>query len=130
MHDHKDAAQLTKNMNPAMAKLNLLSLDGDQGKENDDKKFEDAIDREDSINPYSHNEEGEDFLEDNLSVHQKDLTLGEDFDTASDVSSGVFNATHSNQFEEPNTFKQLLWNVVRPSPGSIIIFLDLLKYDL
>ena len=130
MHDHKDAAQLMKNMNPAMAKLNLSSLDGDQGKENDNKKFDDAIDREDSINPYSHNEEDQDFLEDNLSVHRMDLTLGEDFDTASDVSSGVFNATHSNQFEEPNNFKQLLWNVVRPSPGSIIIFLDLLKDDL
>ncbi len=64
---------------------------------------------------------GSDFLADNLSVHQEDLTLGEDYDTASEVSSGVFDAIHSNQFEEPNTLKQLLWNVAGPSPGSIII---------
>ncbi len=39
----------------------------------------------------------------------------------------MFNAIHSNQFKEPNIFKQLLWNVAGPSPGSIIICLDLLK---
>jgi hypothetical protein len=130
MHDHKEAAQLTKNMNAAMAKLNLSLLDGDQGMEVDNEKFDDAIDREDSINPYSDDEEGKDFLEDDLSVHQEDLTLGEDYDTASEVSSGVFNAIHSNQFKEPNTFKQLLWNVAGSSPGSIIICLDLLKDNL
>jgi hypothetical protein len=130
MHDHKEAAQLTKNMNAARAKLNLSSLDGDQGTEDDKEKFNNAIDRDDSINPYSDNEEGKDFLEDDLSVYQEDLTLGEDYDTALEVSSGVFNAIHSNQFEKPDTFKQLLWNVARPSPGSIIICLDLLKGDL
>jgi hypothetical protein len=130
IHDHEEAAQLTKNMNAATAKLNLLLLDGDQGTEDDNKKFNDAIDREDSINPYSNDEEGKDFLEDDLSVHQEDFTLGEDYDTASEVSSGLFNAIHSNQFEEPDTFKQFLWNVAGPSPGSIIICLDLLKDDL
>ena len=110
MHAHKEA-QLTKNMNAATATLNLSSLDGDQGKEDDDEKFDNAMDREDSINPYSNDEEGKDFLENDLIVHQEDLTLGEDYDTASEVSSGVFDATHSNQFEEPDTFKQFLWNV-------------------
>ena len=38
--------------------------------------------------------------------------------------------THSNKFEEPDNFKQLLWNVAGPSPGSMIILLDLLKDDL
>ena len=46
------------------------------------------------------------------------------------MSSGVFDATHSNKFEEPNNFKKLLWNVAGPSPGSMIILLDLLKDDL
>ncbi len=130
MHDHVEAAQLTKNMNAATAKLNLSSLDGDQGTEDDEEKFDNAIDREDIINPYSNDEEGKDFLEDDLSVHQEDLTLGEDYDTALEVSSGVFDTIRSNQFEEPDTFKQLLWNVAGPSPGSIIICLDLLKDDL
>ena len=95
-HDHKETAQLTKNMNAATAKLKLSLLDGDQGTEDNEEKFNDAIDREDSINSYSDDEEGKDFLEDDLSVHQEDLTLGEDYDTALEVSSGVFNATHSN----------------------------------
>jgi hypothetical protein len=69
MHDHEEAAQLTKNMNAATAKLNLSSLDGDQGTEDNNEKFDNAIDREDSINPYSDNEEGKDFLEDDLSIH-------------------------------------------------------------
>jgi hypothetical protein len=46
------------------------------------------------------------------------------------VSSGVFDAIHFNKFEEPDDFKKLLWNVARPSPGSMIILLDLLKDDL
>ena len=129
MYDYEEAAQLTKNMNVATAKLNLSLLDGDQGNEEDDEKFDDAMDREDSINPSSDNEEDKDFLEDDLSVHQEDLTLGEGYDTALEVSSGVFDATPSNQFEEPDTFKQLLWNVAGPFTGSIIIFLDLLTDD-
>ncbi len=46
------------------------------------------------------------------------------------MSSGVFDATDSNKFEEPNNFKKLLWNIAGPSPGSMIILLDLLKDDL
>ena len=38
--------------------------------------------------------------------------------------------TYSNKFKEPNNFKKLLWNVVGPSPGSMIILLDLLMDDL
>ncbi len=46
------------------------------------------------------------------------------------MSSGVFDATHSNKYEEPDNFKQLVWNVGGPSPGSMIILLDLLKDNL
>jgi hypothetical protein len=127
--NHKEAAQLTKNMNAAMANLNLSSLEGDQHDSNEEE-FDSATNSENTINFYSDDKEGEDFLEDNLDVRQEDLTLGNDFDTASEVSSSVFDATHSNKFEEPNNFKKLLWNVARPSPGSMIILLDLLKDDL
>jgi hypothetical protein len=81
--------QLTKNMNAATAKLQLLSLDKDQDKDND-KEFDNVIDRENSINPYSDDEGGKDFLEEDLSNQQEDLTLGDEFDTALEVSSGVF----------------------------------------
>jgi len=42
----------------------------------------------------------------------------------------VFKASYTNTFEEPNSFKELLWNIAGPSVGSMIIFLDLLKNDL
>ncbi len=128
-HNHEEAVQLTKNMNTAMAKLQLSSLDKDQDKDNN-KEFDDAINRENSINPYSDNKGDKDFLEEDFSDQQEDLTLGDEFDTALEVSSGVFDAAHSNKFEEPKNFKQLLWNLAGPSPGSMIILLDLLKDDL
>ncbi len=127
--NHKVAAKLTTNMSTATANFNLLSLEGDQH-DNNEEEFDSAIDSENTINFYSDDKEGEDFLEDNLDVRQEDLTLGNDFDTASEVSSGVFDATHSNKFEEPDDFKKLLWNIAGPSPGSMIILLDLLKDDL
>ncbi len=127
--NHKEAVQLTKNMNAATAKVQLSSLDKDQDKDNNEE-FDNAINRENSINPYSGDEGGKDFLEEDLSNQQEDLTLGKEFDTASEVSSGVFDMTHSNKFEEPDNFKQLISNVAGPSPGSMIILLDLLKDDL
>jgi hypothetical protein len=127
---HKETAQLTKNMNPAMAKLNLLLLDRDKDKEEDKEVSDNAIDREASLNPYSDDEGGKDFLMEDLSNHKEDLTLGDEYDTSSEVSSGVFDATHSNQFKKPNNFKQLSWNIAGPSPGSMIILLDLLKDNL
>jgi hypothetical protein len=108
--NYKEAAQLTKNMNTATANRNLLSLEGDHH-DNDKEEFDSAINSENTTNFYSDDKEGEDFLEDNLDVRQEDLTLGDDFDTALEVLSGVFDATHSNKFKEPNDFKQLLWNV-------------------
>jgi hypothetical protein len=42
----------------------------------------------------------------------------------------VFDANYANTFEEPNSFKELLWNIAGPSVGGMIIFLDLLKDDL
>ena len=117
-------------MNAATKKLQLSSVDGNQGKYDKGKEFGVAIDREESINPTSDDKGGEDFTKDDISVHQEDLTLGEDYDTASKVSSGVFNVAHSNKFESPKNFKQLLWNVAGPSPGSMTIMLELLKDDL
>jgi len=42
----------------------------------------------------------------------------------------VFDASYTNTFKEPNTFKELLRNIAKPSMGSIIIVLDSLKDDL
>ncbi len=82
------------------------------------------------VNPDSNDEEGEDFPEDDLSVHLEDHSLGQDYDSSLEVASGVFEASYANTFEEPNSFKEPLWNIAGPSMGSMIIFLDLLKDDL
>ncbi len=74
--------------------------------------------------------EGKDFSEDDLSVHLEDHSLGQDYDSSSEVASGVFEASYTNTFEEPNSFKELLWNIAGPSVGSMIIFLDILKDNL
>ena len=128
--DYEVKSRLTKQMNAATKKLQLLSVDGNQGKYDEDEEFGDAIDREESINPTSDDKGDKDFTKDDISVHREDLTLGEDYDTASKVSSGVFGVAHSNKFESPENFKQLLWNVAGPSPGSMTIMLELLKDDL
>jgi hypothetical protein len=76
--ENKEAAQLTKNMNTAMAKLNLLLLDRDRDTEDDDEADDVTINREGIPNTYSDDEGGKDFLEEDLSVHNKELTLGDD----------------------------------------------------
>ena len=141
-------------MNKATAKLNLLVVDGDlnmeEDTEEDKDEFDDAMDREEEseldtsyvvqcsdlpdlsfeVDPNSDDEEGKDFSEDDLSVHLEDHSLGQDYDSSSEVASGVFEASYTNTFEEPNSFKELLWNIAGLSVGSMIIFLDLLKDDL
>ena len=82
------------------------------------------------LNPGSDNEGGEHFLEDDLSVHLEDHYLSNNYDSSSEVASGVFDASHANAFEEPNSFKEHLWNLAGPSVGSMSIFLNLLKDDL
>jgi hypothetical protein len=58
------------------------------------------------------------------------MLFSNDYNTSLEVSSGAFNAVSSNKLEVPDKFKQLVWNKVRPSPGSMIILLGLLKNEL
>ncbi len=105
-------------------------LNGEQ-EQDVDKEFDNAINREDGINLLSDNKEGKDFFEEDLSEHHEDLTLfGDDYNTSSEVSSGVFDAVHSNKFEVPDNFKKLVWNKARPSPRSMIILYCLFKDEL
>jgi hypothetical protein len=128
---NQEEAVLMKNMNIATtAKLNLSSLHGEQ-EQDESEEFADAINGEDGINLLSDNEGDKDFLEEDLSEYHEDLTLfSNDYDTSLEVSSGVFDAVHSNKFKVPDNFKQLVWNEVGPSPGSVIILLGLLKDEV
>ena len=145
-----EEAQLTKNMNKATAQLKLSSVDREQDMDENGEEFDNAMEREvDSeedtsyavhpnnspslmlgLNPNSDDEGGKDFLEDDLSVHLEDHYLSDDYDSSSEVASGVFNASHANLFEEPKSFKEHLWNLAGPSVGSMSIFLNLFKDDL
>jgi hypothetical protein len=129
-HNQEEAVHLTKNMNVAMAKLHLSLVDGEQ-EQDEDEEFNNAINKENSINLLSDKKGGKDFLEEDLHELHKDCTLfGNDYDTSLEVSSGVFDAVHSNKFKEPDDFKKHIWNNPRPSHGSMIILLGLLKDEL
>jgi hypothetical protein len=126
--ENEEEAQLTKNMNKATAQLKLSLVDKEQDMEEDEEEFNGAMDREvdskeetsyvvhcsDSpslsakLNPDSDDEGGKDFLEDDLSVHLADHYQSNDYNSASEVASGVFDASHTTAFGEPNTFKELL----------------------
>jgi len=141
-------------MNNATAKLNLSSVNDElsmeEDEEEEEEEFDETMEREvDSkvdttyvvqrgnltdlsfdVDPDSEDKEGEDFSGDDLRVQPGDHSLDQDYDTASEVSSGRFAADYANTFAEPISFKELLWNTAGPSPGGMIIFLGLLKDDL
>jgi hypothetical protein len=80
-----ETAQLTKNMNVAMANLHIYLSVEEQDK---DEEFANAIEEEDNredgvrINLLSDNKGGEGFLEEDTSVLHNNLTLfGKDYDS-------------------------------------------------
>ena len=115
-------------MNKATAKLNLSSVNRDQDMEEDveedEDEFNDDMDREGEskldtsyvvhpsdlpdlsfeVDPDSNDEESDDFSEDNLSIHLEDHSLCQDYNSSSEVASGVFDTSYTNTFKEPNTF--------------------------
>jgi len=123
-----------------MAKLNISSANDERSmeedKEEEEEEFNDAMEREEDnevdttnvvqrgdltdlsfdVDLDSEDEEGGAFSEDDLSELPGDHSLDQDYDTASEVSSGRFAADHANKFAEPISFKELLWNTAGPSP--------------
>jgi hypothetical protein len=101
----------------------------EEDEEEEEEEFDDAMEREvDSevdttyvvqrgdltdlsfdVDPDSEDEEGEDFSGEYLRVQPGDHSLDQDYDTASEVSSGRFVADYANTFAEPISFKELLW---------------------
>ena len=150
-NDHREHAL---EMNHATAKLNISSVNDERSmeedKEEEEEEFTDAMEGEEDsevdttyvvqrgnltdlsfdVDPDSEDEEGGKFSEDDFSELPGDHSLDQDYDTASEVSSGRFAADHANKFAAPSSFKELLWNAAGPSPGGMIIFLGLLKEDL
>jgi hypothetical protein len=98
-------------MNAATANLHIYLSEGEQ---DNDEKFTDAIKEEDAreggvrVNMLSDNEGGEDSLEEDTSmIHDNPTLFSKDYNSSVDkVSPGVFDAAHSNKFEEPGNFKR------------------------
>jgi hypothetical protein len=129
--DYEVESWLTTQMNAATKKLQLSSEDDINSKNKEDEESGDSIEEEESIvNPHSEDKGGEPFSEDDISENQEDHNLSDEYETASEVSSVIFDAAHADKFENPENFKQLLWNIAGPSTGSMAIILGLLKNDL
>jgi hypothetical protein len=54
----------------------------------------------------------------------------EDYDDAQEVSLGKFDAIHANKYQEPNNFKQQLWNEAGPTIDNTMVQLTLIKANL
>jgi hypothetical protein len=82
----------------------------------------------------SDNKEGSNnsnFSDNDMSIHSGDLDIDQtDYESASEVSSGVFNAEYNKKYTDPTNFLQLLWNTAGPSVGGMIIQLELIKEEL
>jgi len=109
-------------MNNATAKLNLSSVNDERSMEEDkeaeEEVFNDAMEREEDsevdttyvvqrgdltdlsfdVDPDSEDKEGGAFSGDDLSELPGDHSLDQDYDTASEVSSGRFAADHANKY--------------------------------
>jgi hypothetical protein len=82
----------------------------------------------------SDNEEGSNnsnFTDNNMSVRSGDLDIDQtDYESVSEVSSGVFDAEYNKKYTDSTNFLQLLWNTAEPLVGAMIIQLELIKEEL
>jgi hypothetical protein len=89
-------------------------------------------DEEEAVDPNTEDKEGEAYnTAEESEGEESDMIRSEDYaSNATEVSSGVFEATFSKKFEDPQDFKQKLWNRAGPSPESMIVYLNLLWDEL
>jgi hypothetical protein len=111
----KEWAMINKMMNAnmalAIAQLNR-SLEDEEGRSLDSD--EESYNKEDM----------------SIQTGDQDLSLGDYDPEATEVLSGIFEAEHGQKYEEPANFLQALWNVAKPSVGSMLTQLDLIETKL
>lgn len=115
----EEGQSLTDNMNRATAALQLGSSESEQ---TGGSQGEGTDNSEDSS--YTDKDESSDTASDN---HIIDLG---DYEAASEVSSGEFDAVHANKFQTPANFRQQLWNDAGPTIDSMVIQLTMIKDNL
>ncbi len=94
----------------------------------------DTESEEDSHNtpdPLTNNKEGEDYKADNSDAKSNDgkLSMSDYNLDVLEVSSGEFEAAHSQKYQNPESFLQALWNKAGPVVGSMKIMLKLMKTE-
>jgi hypothetical protein len=89
-------------------------------------------DEEEAVDPNTEDEEGEAYnTAEESGGEESNMIRSEDYASdATEVSSGVFEATFSKKYEDPKDFKQDLWNRAGPLPESMIVYLNLLQDEL
>jgi hypothetical protein len=102
---------MNANMALAIAQLNR-SLEDEEGRSLDSDK--ESYNKEDM----------------SIQTGDQDLSLGDYDPETTEVLSRIFKAEHGQKYEEPANFLQALWNVARPSVGSMLTQLDLIKTKL
>jgi hypothetical protein len=146
----------TREMDEGMAGNNLNKKESSKSKENEFEESEDKMRRagaalitrmeevsidltdteseEDSHNtpdPLTNDKEGKDYKADNSDAksHNDKFNMSDyDLDVL-EVSLGEFKATHSQKYQNPESFLQTLWNKAGPVVRSMKIMLKLMKTE-
>jgi hypothetical protein len=98
----------------------------------DNLKLGSDTDEEEAVDPNTEDEEGEAYntVEESGGEESNMIRSEDSTSDATEVSSGVFEATFSKKYEDPKDFKQELWNRAGPLPESMIVYLNLLRDEL
>jgi hypothetical protein len=88
-------------------------------------------DSHNTLDPLSDDEEGEDYKVDNSDAKSNDDKLNmSDYNLdVLEVSSGEFEAAHSQKYQQPENLLQALWNKAGPAVRSMKITLELMKTE-
>ena len=108
----------TDNMNRATADLQLGSTDFEQDASGQSDTTDDSEDPSYHTEDFSYATPGE-----------NELHL-EDYNEALEVLSGEFDAVHANKYQNPDNFRQQLWNNAGPTVDSMMIQLSMINDNL
>ena len=108
----------TDNMNHATADLQLGSTNSEQEASGQSETSDDSEDPSYNTEDFSYATPGEDDVD------------PEDYDEALEVSSGEFDAVHSNKYQNPDNFRQQLWNDAGPTVDSMMVQFSMINDNL
>jgi hypothetical protein len=114
----EEILSFTDNMNRATADLQLGSTESEQEVSGQSDTTDDSKDPSYHTEDFSYATPGEN------EIHS------EDYDEALEVSSGEFDAVHANKYQNPDNFRQQLWNDAGPTVDSMMVQLSMINDNL